>query len=398
MGGAVTGRLGCIVARGRAGYGPLLGMDSMLKVICVCGARPNFMKIAPLVDALSRIPAVKTLLVHTGQHYDERMSRLFFSDLGIRQPDLNLEVGSCSHAVQTAEVMKRFEPVCIEHRPDWVIVVGDVNSTLAAALVASKLGIRIAHVEAGLRSFDRTMPEEVNRVLTDAISDLLFVTEPSGVENLRREGVPEEKIHLVGNVMIDTLLRSRSRADGSTILATLRIEKRQYAVVTLHRPSNVDDANVFSSILAALEAIAQDMPIIFPVHPRSRKILETSGLGSRAKQITNLRLIEPLGYLDFLKLMADSTVVLTDSGGIQEETTILGVPCLTLRENTERPITVTQGTNRLTGSSPEAIIEAYREVRDLPLKQAKPPDLWDGAAADRIVDCLLTTSRTLGLM
>jgi UDP-N-acetylglucosamine 2-epimerase (non-hydrolysing) len=364
----------------------------MLKVICVCGARPNFMKIAPLVDALSRTPEVATLLVHTGQHYDERMSRLFFGDLGIPPPDLNLEVGSCSHAVQTAEVMKRFEPICIQHRPDWVVVVGDVNSTLATALVASKLGIKIAHVEAGLRSFDRTMPEEINRVLTDAISDLLFVTEPSGVENLRREGVADGKIHLVGNVMIDTLMRSRSRADGSTILSSLGIETGKYAVVTLHRPSNVDDVKAFSSILAALEGIAKDMPIIFPVHPRSRKNLEANGLGDRTARIANLRLVEPLGYIDFLKLMSDSALVLTDSGGIQEETTILGVPCLTLRENTERPITVTQGTNRLTGSSTEAILKAYREVRDQPQRPVRIPDLWDGGAADRIVACLVAVS------
>jgi UDP-N-acetylglucosamine 2-epimerase (non-hydrolysing) len=368
----------------------------MLKVICVCGARPNFMKIAPLVDALSRTREVTTLLVHTGQHYDERMSRLFFGELGIPKPDLNLEVGSCSHAVQTAEVMKRFEPVCIKHRPHWVVVVGDVNSTLAAALVASKLGIGIAHVEAGLRSFDRTMPEEINRVLTDAISDLLFVTELSGVENLRREGIADHKVHLVGNVMIDTLLRSRAQADRSVILSTLGIGKGKYAVVTLHRPSNVDDVKAFSSILAAFEQIAEDMPIIFPVHPRSRKNLEGSGLGDRAKGITNLRLVEPLGYLDFLKLMSDSAVVLTDSGGIQEETTILGVPCLTLRENTERPITVTQGTNRLTGSSTEAILKAYREVRDQPQRPAKVPELWDGRAADRIVTCLVAASRSRG--
>lgn len=364
-----------------------------MKVICVCGARPNFMKIAPLVDALSRAPDVKTLLVHTGQHYDERMSRLFFGDLGIRQPDVNLEVGSCSHALQTAEVMRRFEPVCVEQRPDWVIVVGDVNSTLAAALVASKLGIKVAHVEAGLRSFDRSMPEETNRVLTDAISDLLFVTELSGVENLRKEGIADSKVHLVGNVMIDTLLQSRARADQSTILSTLGISKKNYAVVTLHRPSNVDDTKMFSSILAALEVIARDMPVIFPVHPRTRKNLETSGLGDRSAKIANLRLIEPLGYLDFLKLMSESAVVLTDSGGIQEETTILGVPCLTLRENTERPITVTQGTNRLTGSSTESILSAYREIRGQRSKPVKAPDLWDGRAADRIVACLVATTQ-----
>jgi len=371
--------------------------ETMLKVICVCGARPNFMKIAPLMDVFSRTPDVKALLVHTGQHYDERMSRLFFGDLGIPTPDLNLEVGSCSHAVQTAEVMKRFEPICIEHRPDWVIVVGDVNSTLAAALVACKLGIKIAHVEAGLRSFDRSMPEEINRVLTDAISDLLFVTEPSGVENLRREGIADGKVHLVGNVMIDTLLRSRTQAEGRMILLTLGIETRNYAVVTLHRPGNVDDAEVFSSIFAAFEEIAKEMPIIFPVHPRSRKNLEASELGGRARRIMNLRMIEPLGYLDFLKLMSHSAVVLTDSGGIQEETTILGIPCLTLRENTERPITVTQGTNRLTGSSTEAILKAYREVRDHPPKRTEVPDLWDGQAADRIATCLLAASRSQGM-
>ncbi len=385
--------MGLLFAATSRARSPQLGLDGLLKVICVCGARPNFMKIAPLVDALSRAPDVKTLLVHTGQHYDERMSRLFFGDLGIRQPDVNLEVGSCSHALQTAEVMRRFEPVCVEQRPDWVIVVGDVNSTLAAALVASKLGIKVAHVEAGLRSFDRSMPEETNRVLTDAISDLLFVTELSGVENLRKEGIADSKVHLVGNVMIDTLLQSRARADQSTILSTLGISKKNYAVVTLHRPSNVDDTKMFSSILAALEVIARDMPVIFPVHPRTRKNLETSGLGDRSAKIANLRLIEPLGYLDFLKLMSESAVVLTDSGGIQEETTILGVPCLTLRENTERPITVTQGTNRLTGSSTESILSAYREIRGQRSKPVKAPDLWDGRAADRIVACLVATTQ-----
>jgi len=365
----------------------------MLRVVCVCGARPNFMKIAPLVDALHRISGVTTTLVHTGQHYDEKMSRLFFDDLGIPKPQVNLEVGSCSHAVQTAEIMKRFEPVCLELRPDWVAVVGDVNSTIACALVSSKLGIKVAHVEAGLRSFDRSMPEEINRLLTDAISDLLFVTEPSGVENLRREGVADHKVHLVGNVMIDTLLRSRARAEESAILATLGIKKRNYAVVTLHRPSNVDEPETFGSILRALEEIARDMPIIFPMHPRSRKSLASLGLADRVERIGNLRLIEPLGYLDFLKLMADCRVVLTDSGGIQEETTILGIPCLTLRDNTERPITLTQGTNRLTGSTTDAILKAYRDVRDSPSAPVKAPDLWDGRAAERIVAVLTGADR-----
>ena len=355
----------------------------MLRAVCVCGARPNFMKIAPVYDALTRTGAVETLLVHTGQHYDERMSRLFFDELGIPRPDWNLSVGSGSHAVQTAEVMKRFEPVCLGHRPDWVIVVGDVNSTIACALVAAKLSIKVAHVEAGLRSFDRSMPEEINRVLTDAISDLLFVTEPSGLENLRIEGVADDRIHFVGNVMIDTLLRNAERAEKSNILETLGLQPKGYAVVTLHRPSNVDDPRVLSAIFDALETISRDMPVVFPVHPRTRGSLVNTGLAGRAGAVADLRLIEPLGYIDFLKAMTAAAVVLTDSGGIQEETTILGVPCLTLRENTERPITLTQGTNRLTGSRTEAIVEAYREVRAHP-PIGRVPDLWDGRAAERI--------------
>ena len=361
----------------------------MLKILSVCGARPNFMKIAPIIDALKTSGRARSLLVHTGQHYDEKMSDLFFRELGIPEPDMNLEVGSATHAVQTAEVMKRFEPVCVEHKPDWVLVVGDVNSTIACALVAAKLGIRIAHVEAGLRSFDRSMPEEINRVLTDAISDLLFVTEPSGVENLRREGIADEKVHFVGNVMIDTLLRCRDRADRSTILSRLGVSPKGYAAVTLHRPSNVDDAAAFGGILTAFETIARDMPIVFPIHPRSRKNLTTLGLEGRLARLTNLKLIEPLGYLDFMKLTADAAVVLTDSGGIQEETTILGVPCLTLRHNTERPVTITQGTNRLTGNDPAAILTAYREARDRPPTARKAPDLWDGRAAERIVRILI---------
>ncbi len=364
----------------------------MIKIANICGARPNFMKIAPIMDALRRADGVRALLVHTGQHYDERMSRLFFGQLGIPEPDVNLEVGSHSHAVQTGQVMERFEPVCLKEKPDWVLVVGDVNSTLACALVASKLGIRIAHVEAGLRSFDRTMPEEINRVLTDAISDALFVTEPSGVDNLKREGVADEKVHLVGNVMIDTLLRSRSRAEDSTILETLGVHPRRYAVLTLHRPSNVDSVEVFSSILGALEKMCEEMPVVFPMHPRSRKNLAAMGLEPRAQGIVQLRMVEPLGYLDFLKLTANAAVVLTDSGGIQEETTILGVPCLTLRDNTERPITVSQGTNRLIGSGKEAIVAAFREACERPPGPSRRPELWDGNAAQRIVDVLVRTS------
>lgn len=354
-----------------------------MKILCVCGARPNFMKIAPLMEALARRAGVEALLVHTGQHYDDRMSRCFFDDLGIRQPEVNLEVGSGSHAAQTAEIMRRFEPVCLQRKPDWVVVVGDVNSTMACALVAVKLGIRVAHVEAGLRSFDRAMPEEINRLVTDAVSDLLLVSEPSGVENLRREGVAESKIHFVGNVMIDTLLRCRQRADESRVLRTLELDPRGYAVVTLHRPSNVDDAVTFAGILEALMQISRDMPVVFPVHPRTRKNVETLGFSPRVNAAGGLKLIDPLGYLDFLKLTADAKIVLTDSGGIQEETTILGVPCLTLRENTERPVTLTEGTNRLVGSGTQAILLAYREAVRNP-RGSRTPQLWDGRAAERI--------------
>lgn len=370
---------------------PELAEKIMLNIVCVCGARPNFMKIAPLMAELGRRGGVRPRLVHTGQHYDERMSKSFFGDLGIPAPDVNLEVGSGSHAVQTAEVMKRFEPVCLEQRPDWVVVVGDVNSTIACALVAAKLEIKVAHVEAGLRSFDRTMPEEINRVLTDAISDLLLVSEPSGVENLRKEGVDPKRVHLVGNVMIDTLMKHRKRAEESGILRDLGIAKGGYAVLTLHRPSNVDHKETFVQILTALERIAKDMPIVFPIHPRSRKNIDTMGLADRVCAAGNIRLVEPLGYLDFLKLTADSALVLTDSGGIQEETTILGVPCLTLRENTERPVTLTQGTNRLAGCSTEGILKAYESAKKSPPSR-RQPDLWDGKAAQRIVDIIMRTA------
>ena len=352
------------------------------------------MKIAPIVDLLAETAGVEIVLVHTGQHYDRRMSRLFFDELGIPKPDVNLEVGSASHAVQTAEVMKRFEPVCIEHTPDWIIVVGDVNSTLACALVGVKLGIKVAHVEAGLRSFDRTMPEEINRLMTDVISDLLFVSEPSGIENLKREGIDDAKVCFVGNVMIDTLIRSRARANRSDILSRLNLKRRGYAAVTLHRPSNVDCPEAFSSILSALETIAADMPVVFPIHPRTRKNLDRFGLSDRVDRMRHLCLIDPLGYLDFLKLMADAAIVLTDSGGIQEETTILGVPCLTLRENTERPVTLTHGTNRLTGGDCEAILSAYREVRQNPPDVGEPPERWDGRAAERIVERLMQQMKT----
>jgi UDP-N-acetylglucosamine 2-epimerase (non-hydrolysing) len=362
-----------------------------LKLLNVVGARPNLMKIAPLMEAFSRRPGVEALLVHTGQHYDANMSELFFRELGIPEPDLNLEVGSASHAVQTAEIMRAFEPVVLERRPDAVLVVGDVNSTIACGLVAVKLGVRLVHVEAGLRSFDRTMPEEINRVLTDAISDVLFCTEESGVRNLRREGVAAERIHLVGNVMIDTLLRHRKKADQSRILADLGLAPRTFAVLTLHRPANVDEPAVLGRLVDALEEIHADLAIVFPVHPRTRQKLAAFGFAERLAALPGLRLVEPLGYLDFLKLMAEARLVLTDSGGIQEETTILGVPCLTLRENTERPVTVECGTNRLVGRDAARIVSAWREIRDGAGPPLRVPPLWDGRAAERIADALLGT-------
>jgi UDP-N-acetylglucosamine 2-epimerase (non-hydrolysing) len=370
-----------------------------MKIILVAGARPNFMKIAPLMAAFGERPEITPVLVHTGQHYDSAMSDLFFRELGIPMPDVNLGVGSASHAVQTAEIMRAFEPVVVKEKPDAVLVVGDVNSTIACGLVAVKLGIRLIHVEAGLRSFDRTMPEEINRILTDAISDLLFCSERSGVENLRREGISEEKIFMVGNVMIDTLLRNREKAEGSPILTDLDLNGgRPYAVVTLHRPSNVDDPVVLGRIMTALTDIAREMPVIFPVHPRTRvqlengcKVLPFPNWAKGCAPPSSLKLIDPLGYLDFLKLMAHARVVLTDSGGIQEETTILGTPCLTIRENTERPVTVEMGTNRLVGSDPERILAAYRELQKGRIKGpgAISPPLWDGGAARRIAEIVL---------
>jgi UDP-N-acetylglucosamine 2-epimerase (non-hydrolysing) len=355
-----------------------------LKIINVVGARPNFIKIAPIMAAYRQHHDIEPLLVHTGQHYDPRMSDLFFRELGIPKPQINLGVGSGTHAQQTAAIMTAFEPVLLEHKPDAVLVVGDVTSTVACGLVAVKLGVKLIHVEAGLRSFDRTMPEEINRVVTDSISDLLFCTEQSGVDNLLREGVAKEKVQLVGNVMIDTLLRNRSKAEASRILDELRLESKSYALLTLHRPSNVDDTSVFGRLLDVFEVIARELPIIFPIHPRTRKALESSPLGKRAVAMKQLRMIDPAGYLDFIKLMSHARVVFTDSGGIQEETTILHVPCLTLRDNTERPITIECGTNQLVGTQPEAILKAFRDVINAVLCEPKTPPLWDGRAAERI--------------
>jgi UDP-N-acetylglucosamine 2-epimerase (non-hydrolysing) len=359
-----------------------------MKMMAVVGARPNFVKIAPLLWEAARRPDLEVILVHTGQHYDRRMSGLFFEELNIPPPDVDLGVGSGSHAWQTAEVMKRFEPVLLEHRPDLLLVVGDVNSTLACALTAVKAGVPVAHVEAGLRSFDRSMPEEINRVLTDALSRWLFVTEPSGVANLRREGVPDDRVFLVGNVMIDTLLAMRGWFEQSPILEELRLFPRSYAVVTLHRPANVDEPEVLDILLGALERLQDELPIVFPVHPRTRHALGDWP----SRPLPGLRLTEPLGYQDFLKLLANARLVLTDSGGIQEETTALGVPCLTLRNNTERPVTVEQGTNTLVGLDRERIIASGLRSLRAP-RIGRVPELWDGRAAARIMDILAQSAK-----
>ena len=361
----------------------------MIKVINVVGARPNFMKVAPIVEAMKRREREFTpLVVHTGQHYDAAMSDTFFSDLDLPQPDVYLGVGSASHAAQTAAVMERFEPVVIEEKPDWVLVVGDVNSTLACALVCVKLGVKVAHVEAGLRSRDRTMPEEINRLLTDQIADLLFTPSADANDNLLAEGIPVERIRLVGNVMIDSLYKHLERSSQSKIKEQLGVAGGDYAVLTLHRPSNVDGLRAFSSILDALEKIGARLPIIFPVHPRTLKMIDELKLTDRIKKAEGLRLIDPLGYLDFLSLYSGARLVLTDSGGIQEETTVLGVPCVTLRESTERPITVSLGTNTIVGTETDKIVSAAFAALDEPRKPPATIPLWDGKTAGRIVDVL----------
>jgi UDP-N-acetylglucosamine 2-epimerase (non-hydrolysing) len=408
-----------------------------MKLLLVAGARPNFMKIASIIDAIDLHNRRKRnarqrfeyLVVHTGQHYDEKMSGAFFKELGLPRPAIDLEVGSGSHAVQTAEIMKRFEPVLEKERPDAVVLVGDVNSTVACALVASKAVYRsdgasnktgplIIHVEAGLRSRDRAMPEETNRVLTDALADVLFVTEEDAVHNLLHEGIPRSRIHHVGNTMVDTLLQHRARAAHSPVLQRLGLQSNgnatveivrptpgktasdvvvPYGVVTLHRPSNVDDPAVFGGILEALLMLSRRLPLFFPIHPRSFARMNEFGLGSQCKMLdaqepvtdikTGLYCIEPLSYLDFLRLMSKARIVLTDSGGIQEETTVLGVPCVTIRENTERPVTVTEGTNVLSGTSPRRIVSTALKKLRQPVR-CKRPKLWDGKAGERIVSIL----------
>ena len=389
----------------RAGEGSRGNMrgEKNVKIMSIAGARPNFMKLASIADAITLHNGegksevlIDHIIVHTGQHYDKRMSTDFFDDLGIPAPDVNLEVGSSSHALQTAEIMRRFEPVLLRERPDVLLVVGDVNSTIACTLVAAKIEYTesskrrplIVHVEAGLRSGDRNMPEEINRVLTDALSDLLFVTEQSGVDNLAREGIPPGKVRFVGNVMIDTLVRHLRRAELSG--ARQRVAGDQpYALVTLHRPSNVDDKATLTGLLEVLREVSGSINVVFPVHPRTRQRLKDFGLWDQLSRENRIVLTEPMGYLDFLGLLAGSRMVITDSGGIQEETTYLRIPCLTLRENTERPVTIEVGSNHLLGVESEVILDTVKKVLSGAGKVSRVPDLWDGEAGIRIVRDIL---------
>ncbi|MEM4724295.1 MAG: UDP-N-acetylglucosamine 2-epimerase (non-hydrolyzing) [Candidatus Hadarchaeum sp.] len=355
------------------------------KILVAVGARPNLMKAAPLMEAMSLTAQLQPFLLHTGQHYDVNMSQIFFEELGLPKPDYYLGIGSGSHAKQTAQTMLAFEPVLVEQRPDLLLVVGDVNSTLACTLVASKLHVPVAHVEAGLRSFNRRMPEEINRVVTDALSDMLFTTERQANENLLREGVALGKIYFVGNVMVDTLLKHRERALKLQLPDLLGITPGHYAVLTLHRPENVDDLSILQHLLEAIGEISSQLPVIFPVHPRTRRNIEVFGLSYLLEKFPDLICQDPLGYLEFLALMAQAKFVLTDSGGIQEETTVLGIPCLTLRAETERPVTVTEGTNTLVGTDTERLFIEVQRILDGQGKVGRLPELWDGHAAERIV-------------
>jgi len=359
-----------------------------MKIMHIVGARPNFMKIAPIMREMAKYPnEFEQILVHTGQHYDANMSDVFFDELDLPIPDVNLEVGSGSHAWQTAQIMQQFEPTLMDYKPDWIFVPGDVNSTIACALVASKLGVKIAHVEAGLRSFDRTMPEEINRLLTDQISDLLLTPSRDASENLIREGITPEKIHFVGNVMIDTLVRLLPKAEMRWPSLREQYNLDRYILVTLHRPSNVDIPETLTEIIAALTEISNQIPVFFPVHPRTRSRINTLDV-----KLNDSRLIltDPMGYLDFLSLQMHATFLLTDSGGVQEETTYLGIPCLTVRPNTERPVTVTHGTNRLVASQRNALMEAVGKVMSSAGRRKMAPELWDGMTGNRIVKAILS--------
>ena len=359
-----------------------------MHIIHVIGARPNYMKVAPIYRALQDRNGVKQTLLHTGQHYTPEMSAHFFNDLGMPRPDINLEVGSGSHADQTARIMQAFEPVLIELKPDLVLVVGDVNSTIACALTAKKLHIKVVHVEAGLRSFDMLMPEEINRVLTDRISDYLFTTEASGNENLQAEGVKDEKVFFVGNVMIDSLVEHMEKAKQSDILTSLGQTDGEYLLVTIHRPSNVDSETDLARTVDTLMQASERAPVLAPLHPRSTGRLESTGLGAKLAANPRIKTTGPLGYLDFLRCQMGARAILTDSGGIQEESTYLGVPCLTMRENTERPVTITHGSNQLIGIETDAIINALDGVLAQPARSERKPPLWDGKAAGRIAEIL----------
>ncbi len=358
----------------------------MKKVLHIVGARPNFMKVAPIHKAIAQRGRLQQFLVHTGQHYDVKMSDVFFTDLGMPAPDVHLGIGSGSHAEQTARTMLELEKVFLKEKPDLVSVVGDVNSTVAAALVAVKMGIAISHVEAGLRSGDTAMPEEINRLVTDRLSDLLLTPSRDGDANLLKEGVDPSRIHFVGNLMIDSLLASKAKAEQLTTLKDLGLTPRGYAVCTLHRPSNVDDPRVFSGLLQSLIHISERLPVIFPVHPRTRRMLSEQVHLASVQRANNLRLVDPMGYLEFLALTSQARLILTDSGGLQEESTALGVPCLTLRENTERPVTVEVGTNLVVGTDPVRIQQAADRALDGQGKKGRIPELWDGRASERIAD------------
>jgi UDP-N-acetylglucosamine 2-epimerase (non-hydrolysing) len=364
---------------------------AVVKIISVVGARPNFMKAAPVMRALREQMECELRLVHTDQHYDDKLSAVFFDELGLPRPDIHLGVGSGSHAWQTAEIMVRLEKVLEEAKPSLVLVYGDVNSTLATSVVAAKMNIPVAHVEAGLRSFDRTMPEELNRIVTDHLCEYLFTTEPSARKNLLKEGIPEEKIFFVGNVMVDTLLEHRARAQKINSSQKLGLSPRGYALLTLHRPSNVDVRETLEGIMEAVSEIAKELPVVFPCHPRTRPHLNqllTKLNGPNGMNENRVIITDPLGYLEFLSLMIDARLVLTDSGGIQEETTVLGIPCLTLRDNTERPVTIELGTNVLVGTGRERILAAARKALTSRLSEGRVPDLWDGKAAERIARTL----------
>ncbi|MBX7150657.1 UDP-N-acetylglucosamine 2-epimerase (non-hydrolyzing) [bacterium] len=360
-----------------------------LKLLCVAGARPNFMKIAPILREMKKHPSLQPKLVHTGQHYDNKMSDIFFKELQIPEPDIHLNVGSGTHAEQTAEIMKRFETVVLQEKPDWVVVLGDINSTLACSVTASKLHVPVAHVEAGLRSSDRSMPEEINRLVTDAIAEVLFTTEKSGNENLLKEGKSEKQIYFTGNVMIDSLVFAQPQISQSQTAANLKLSEKSYCITTLHRPSNVDNLKSLSKIFEILHAIQLKLPVVFPIHPRTRKMIETFGLTDKVAKMKNLKLMDPVGYFDFVGLTAYAKMAITDSGGLQEETTYLGIPCLTMRENTERPITIEVGTNTLVGLDEPLIHKKVDEVLNGTYKKGNIPELWDGRAAERITNVFI---------